>query len=340
MRASRLATNRSTLAALLMCGVIAGASPVCAAGVAPANATAIQREQAQARFLKGKARFDKNDFTGALDDFRASLEIVASPNTRLYVARTLREMGRLVEAYAEFGRTAAEAKEHEREDGRYGKAAEAALAEREAITPQIGFVLLTIKNSNDSTAVTISGSALLRAGWTEPVPVKPGDVDVEVATPNVPLVRKTITVSAGQRAPLEIDAATQAAALTPLPPVVPDHATSRHAGKEWMLPVAIAGAGVGVVGLVMFTVGGIASNNTYSDLKSKCGTNPCLPSLSSEISNGKTEQAIANVGAIVGLVGLAVGGTFFVLWMLPPSQRPTSAALSLGPGSLSLSGTF
>jgi len=329
------------LLTLVLCAAILGSVPARAAGVDPATASAVQREQAQARFLKGKALYDKNDFAHALDDFRASLEIVASPNARLYVARTLREMGRLVEAYAEFGRTAAEAKEHEREEARYGKAAEAALAEREAIAPQIGFVQLTIKNTNADTTISVGGSALVRAGWSEPVPVKPGDVEIEAITPGVAPVRKTLTVRAGEKAPFDLDAGFIAATTGPTNNVATDHINTAHAGKGWMLPAAIAGGGVGVVGLLMFTIGGVSSNNTYSDLKLKCGLGPCPPSQAGEVSSGKTEQAIANVGAIVGLVGLAVGGTFLVLWLLPAkTSTAASASLAVGPSSLSLAGTF
>ena len=55
-----------------------------AAGVNPANATPVQREQAQTHFLKGKDRYDHNDMPGALEESRASLEIVASPTPTLY----------------------------------------------------------------------------------------------------------------------------------------------------------------------------------------------------------------------------------------------------------------
>jgi hypothetical protein len=332
---------RRRLLSLALCGAMLGTVPSRAAGVDPANATAVQREQAQARFLKGKALFDKNDFVGALEHFRASVDIVASPNARLYIARTLRETGRLVEAYAEFGRTAAEAKEHEHEDGRYGKAAEAALAEREAITPQLGFVVLNIKSASPTTTITVAGSALVRAGWTEPVPVKPGEVEVEAVTPGILPIRKTLTVHAGQRAPLDIDASVPTESTVVVASASSgDHATSAHAGKAWMLPTAIVGGGVGLVGLGMFVVGGVASNGTYSDLKLKCGIAPCPPSQAGEISNGKTEQAVANAGAIIGLVGLAVGGTFLVLWLLPSHSASASASVSVGPGSFSLSGTF
>jgi hypothetical protein len=108
-----------------------------------------------------------------------------------------------------------------------------------------------------------------------------------------------------------------------------------------MLPVAIAGGGVALVGGLMFLIGGIASNGTYSDLQLKCGTGPCPPSQAGEISSGKTQQAIANTGAIIGLIGLAAGGTFLVLWLLPSSHKTSgSASVSLGPGTLSLAGKF
>jgi len=337
---------RKLVSGLVLCSVFAASVPALAAGVDPANATPVQREQAQTHFLKGKASFDKNDFPGALEEFRASLEIVASPNARLYVARTLREMGRLVEAYAEFGRTAAEAKEKEREDGRYGKAAEAALAERASIAPQIGFVQLNIKSSTDATNVTVAGSPLIRAGWTDPVPVKPGEVEVEVVTPGVLPIRKTLTIRAGQKVPLDIDAGVGGTGdasnpATPLKPVDDHPVTNSHAGKDWMLPVAIAGGGVGVVGMIMFAAAGIASQNTYDDLKKQCGSSACPSSLAGEVSSGKTQQAVANTGLVVGLIGLAVGATFFTLWLLPSkSQAQVSAGLVVGPSSLGLAGTF
>ena len=43
----------------------------------------------------------------------------------------------------------------------------------------------------------------------------------------------------------------------------------------------------------------------------------------------------------LGLIGLAVGGTFLALWLIPPKNNaPTSASIVVGPGSLGLAGTF
>src|SRR5581483_6999348 len=128
----------------------------------------------------------------------------------------------------------------EREDGRYGKAAEAALAERASIAPQIGFVQLNIKNGAAETNVTVAGSPLIRAGWSDPVPVKPGDVEVEVVTPGVLPIRKTLSIRAGQKTPIDIDAGVGGTgdASNPNKPLTPvdEHPVNSHAGKGWMLP--------------------------------------------------------------------------------------------------------
>src|ERR1700734_950182 len=118
-------------------------------GVMPAAATPVQREQAQARFARGKDLLAKKQFEAALVEFRASHEIVGSPNTRLELARCLRVMGRLVAAYAELGRAAVEAKELVVQDNRYQRAFDSATAERAEIEPQLGFVSLTIENPSD-----------------------------------------------------------------------------------------------------------------------------------------------------------------------------------------------
>src|ERR1700744_5476021 len=66
-------------------------------GVLPAQASPVQREQAQSRFVRGKDLLARNRYDDALAEFRASLDIVSSPNTRLEIARCLVATGKLVE---------------------------------------------------------------------------------------------------------------------------------------------------------------------------------------------------------------------------------------------------
>ncbi|HLK37371.1 MAG TPA: tetratricopeptide repeat protein [Polyangiaceae bacterium] len=311
-------------------------------GVLPSSATPVQREQAQSRFLKGKALLDGHQYEQALTELRASYEIVASPNTRLEVARSLEGLGRLVEAYAEFGRTVTEAKELAGEDRRYSRASAAASLERSELEFKLGFVSLAIQNAAESTRVTVGGEELRRAAWGEPAPVAPGLTEVVVETPGRSPVRQTVTLAAGQRGVLTLDAQSGAAIEpSPPPPEPADTATpappEAPADHAWMRTSAYVAAGVGAAGLVAFGVFGAMAKSTYDDLQSSCGANPCPSSKADEISSGKTKQLVANVGLAVGILGAVSGVTLFVL---SPRGRTaqTGTALVVSPGWLGVRG--
>lgn len=323
------------------------ATPAFAAGVDPGAATDVQREQAQARFSRGKTLYEAGKFDDAAAEFNASNEIVASPNTRLYYARALREGGHTVQAYVELGRTAVEAREHAKEDGRYEKAAETADAERNALKPKLGFVLVHVDHATDDTKLTVGGEDIRRAGWAEPAPVVPGTTEIVVETPGQAPVRQSVNVQQGKTDEITIDAAQNGA----LPASSsPSNATTADANasasptgfdRTKLRPYAYIAGGVGAAGLVTFVVAGVLANGTYSDLQQKCGTSACPPAQSSEISRGKTEQTIANVGLVLGVVGLGVGVTLYVL-SIPKSNGTTAATISpvLSPSWSGIRGTF
>jgi hypothetical protein len=309
-------------------------------GVLPDAATPVQREQAQQRFARGKELLAKKDYAGALTEFRASHEIVASPNTRLEISRCLRSMGKLVEAYAELGRTAVEAKELLAQDNRYQKAYDAATAERNEIEPKLGFVTLTIQNATDATTVSIAGEEIRRAAWGEPAPVVPGATDVVVSTPGRAPAKQTVTLVAGQKTTLTIDAMAGEATPAPAPPPAePAPAADTGSNRSSLRPWAYVAGGVGAAGLVTFGVFAVLAKSTYDDLNGACHGGPCPPSKNGEISSGKTQQVVANVGLGVGIVGVAVGATLFVL-SIPKSTPESGAALVVTPTGLGVHGYF
>lgn len=285
-----------------------------AVGVQPAQATAVQREQAQSKFVKGKELFAQKKFDAAYEQFRGSMEIVASPNARLYAARSLREMGKLVEAYVELGRTEVEAKELAPQDPRYAKTGEAAAAERKEIEPKLGFVTIKLDHGSDGTTLQVNGEEVQRAQWGEPTPVLPGATKIVVKPVGGTPIEKSVTVAAGQKTEISIDAtapngggdASPAKTEESKPgPEAPSQPTDL---RTWSY---VAG-GVGVVGLVTFGVFGAMSRSKYNDLKDSCH-GPCPPSRQDDIDSGKRSQTIANIGLVVGIVGVATGVTLFVL---------------------------
>ncbi len=308
-------------------------------GILPAAATPVQREQAQSRFLRGKDLMNKKDQEAALIEFRASHEIVASPNTRLEIARCLATMGKLVEAYAEFGRTAVEAKELKAEDNRYQRAYDAATAERAQLQPKLGFVSLTIENSTEETRVTVSGEEIRRAAWTEPAPVITGTAEIVVRTPGHAAVQRTVTLAAGASTALTIDAQSGASdTVESAAPAEPNIAEGPSGHAHWRTGAIIA-AGVGAAGLATFAIFGAMAHSTYSDLQGACGAGPCPANKDDEISSGRGKQTIANVGLAVGALGVATGATLFVLSIKKDAPK-TGAAVVLSPAWIGVRGSL
>jgi tetratricopeptide (TPR) repeat protein len=306
-----------------------------AAGVSPSKATPVQREQAQRRFLKGRELYNAKKYDAALEELNASLDIVASPNTRLYIGRCLRDMGRLVPAYVELGRAAIEAKELVEDDSRYESTAAAAEDERARLEPKLGFVEVTVTRAGPETTLRVAGDEVRRGGWAEPVPVAPGSIAVVVETPGKGTVEQTVQVAAGEHKTVTIDADAEARPqVEAQASVAPPEA---GAPRDIATPLAYATAGVAAAGLATFLVAGAMSNGTYSDLEEACGTGPCPPGYEGEISTGKTQQAIANVGLAVFAVAAAASVTLFVI---SASKKPVAAALDVGPSFFTMRGTF
>jgi hypothetical protein len=326
-----------SLATILVAG--SSATIARADGVLPAGATPVQREQAQSRFLRGKDLMNKKDPETALSEFRASHEIVASPNTRLEIARCLSTMGKLVEAYAEFGRTAVEAKELRAEDNRYQRAYDAAMAERAQLQPKLGFVSLTIQNSTEETRVTVGGEEIRRAAWAEPAPVIAGTAEVVVRTNGHAAVQRTVTLAAGASTALTIDAQSGAPDPVESPaPAEPNVAESRSGHPPWRTGAYVA-AGVGAAGLATFAIFGALAHSTYGDLQGVCGAGPCPASKADEVSSGRRQQTIANIGLAVGVIGVAAGATMFVL-SIKKDDPKTGAAVVLSPTWIGVRGAL
>lgn len=335
-----------TLVFAVTFGIGVGLSaPALAGGVDPGAATPVQREQAQARFLRGKQLFESRSYEPALVEFRASFGIVASPNTRLYVARSLRELGRIVEAYVEFGRTNVEAREQASEDARYSKAGEAAAAERDALKQRLGFVTVRIDHPEESTRLLVGDEEIRRGGWSEPIPVSPGAAQIRLETPGRTPVIGALTIDAGQTKALTLDAASgptarHAAAAAAATPANVDAATParEEPTSPSLRPFAYVAGGVGVAGIAAFAIFGLMAKGTHDDLVARCPGGRCTSDVSSDVTSGQSQQTLANVALVVGAVGLAAGVVLFVLE--PKRAGSGNVSATVGLGRFELKGRF
>jgi hypothetical protein len=246
-------------------------------------------------------------------------------------------MGETQKAWLEFDKVSEEAAARAATEEKYVPTRDSANVERDELTPKLGLVTVDVVRPERGTAVHIGAYTVPQDRWARPYPVEPGTHEVSLDTPGRPSVKATVTVHGGERRAVQLDVGAGSAAPAPQP----------VASSSKMSPLRIGGivaASVGGVGLIMFAAGGASSSATYSDLKTKCGgdTGGCHGNdVSSDISKGKTQQAVANAGLAIGIIGVAAGVTMIVLSTRSKkdSGRP-SADLVVGPSWAGVSGRF
>jgi hypothetical protein len=301
------------------------------------SATPVQNEQAQSRFVRGKELFEAGDYEAALREFEASRAIVASPNSRLYVARCLRELDRLIDAYSAYGRTMIDALELAKLESRYARTADAARTEREELESRLAFLKFSILNPQPKTQLLVNGEEIRRAAWSEPVVVMPGDVAVELLTPGQDSQHRQLSLVAGgsEEITLSVEKAPEVVApqvaepvSTPVEPKQP--APSRHS----LRPYAYASMAVSAVGFGAFGAFGYMSKKNYDDLEQACSTGTCPQEEQDRIDTGRQQQLYANIGLGVGVAGAAAAIT---LWLLDSDEEP-STAIYVSPTGIGIRG--
>ncbi len=298
---------------------------------------------AQRHFERGRDAFKDADYAKALEAFSTSLRLYASPNTRLYLARTLAKLERFTEAADTFEEVIRAARLKEAEEPSY--AAARAAAERELTDLQNRLARVTVAfgdSTADVDALFVNERAIPRQAFGLPVYVRPGTVAVRVVykdgqeqRQNVSLAareRKTLTLAPREprREPAVDDATENSNKLLP-----PANTLSDDDGGSGAAAVGLGvGAGVAAVGWGGALLFGVLADNRFDELSMEC-EGPCPASRNAEIDEGETFQTLANVGLVVGTVGTVAAGVALVLLLSDDAEvNSTNGGLSLGPGSV------
>lgn len=312
------------------------------AGVPLSEATAEQKSAAQAAFAEGSAKFQAGQLEDARAAFQRSLDVIDSPNARLMLARTLGMLGRGVEAYREARATARQAEAAAVTEPRYAEAAEAARLEMSEIEKTIGLVTVKLRGEGFE-RLTVAGAEVPPGEWSEPVPVEPGEVVVTGEIATGPLEER-VTIGAGQSAEVILEEPPPKAPPVAAPAEPADDGFDPFDGGSDQRVVAIVAASVGGAGLVMFAGFGLAHASTFADLEDQCPDGRCPPSLEGDADTGRTYQTLANVGLVIGAVGLAAGTALFVTSLGGDDDEATAAStapsLAVSPGFVAVRGAF
>lgn len=297
---------------------------------------------AQQRFTRGAGLYEQRSFAPALDEFRASLALYGSPNTRLYVARCLRELGRLDEAVPEFERAMREAGDRAGTDPRYAATRDAAQTEMLAIAERVGRLTLTIPDAPAGVVVRVNDREIPREALGVAFPVMPGALRIVVESVEHETETRTTEVAAGREVTVGVVLRQRARPVEgqtelqrPVVPVAPPPARGVSRNLAWI------GFGVGAAGLIGLAAFGAAAGGTFSDLQTRCGNAPCPASEQGTVNQGRTFTTAANVSLGVGIAGVVAGVVLLIVGRSPSASPPAPrVSLQVAPDSLGLAGVF
>ncbi|MBW2455853.1 MAG: hypothetical protein JRI68_15155 [Deltaproteobacteria bacterium] len=319
------------LARLALLVAVFWVSSAQAQGTPVDQATAEQKAAAREAFGEGREAFKSGSHDDALRAFRASYEIVASPNAHLMIANSLRQLGQLAAAHDEFAKVAEEADGMAATDPKYAETADNAREQQARLAPQIGTLTVDVEGADDTATLNVAGQPVERARWGLPMTVEPGMVSVQLSSAGGD-DEQNVAVTAGETTRITIAAAGS-----------DDGPAEQPAGSgtgDLQRTMAYVAGGVGAAALITAAVFGGMALSTHDDIEETCGLAYC-PERQDDIDSGKTYQTVSNVMLVLGLVGVSAGVVlYFTSPSEPDEQTAWVPALTIGPGSVSLEGRF
>jgi hypothetical protein len=345
-----------TLRHLLGARVLAAALLAPFVIAAPARAddapSAAEKARAKKSLDRGLKLYSQGKLDEAMTAFKASREAAPDPKATLMIARVERDMGELLKAHDTYKSALEQAEAAAaRGESRRSTIDEIRKDLRE-LDGVLGWVTIELSHAPSGTRVSIDGNDVTgKVGG--PIRVAPGPIAVVATAPGGVEKSRKLSVKAGETANVELEftwsgPSDEALANAGDEPTGASESESpaekrEQPGSHGERTLAWVAGGVGLAGVVTFGVFGVMSNAKFSDLEAACPEKHCPPELEGDQSDGQTFQTIANVGLVVGAVGLGTAVTLFALGGPSDaaySAKSTAPRVTVGLGSIQLRGSF
>ena len=203
MRRASARVGSLLLAACVGLGLALGSAPARAAGSDESLAAGLQK------FDQGRRAFEAGQFEQALLAFQASYELLASPNTRLYIGRCYRALGNVASAFTALKLAARESQDRLTASGekRYSATRDHAAQEAAEIEPKVPRLTIAVPaGTSEGFVVKLNGQEVQRAAWGVAVETDPGEALVEASGPRLVPFQKKVTLAEGTQARIEVEA--------------------------------------------------------------------------------------------------------------------------------------
>jgi hypothetical protein len=167
-------------------------------------------------FDAGRKAFEAGQFQQALTEFKSSLELQPSPNTRLYIARCFRQLGKIASAFTNFKLTSREATDRLNATGekRYGATRDAANTEAGEIEAKVPRLTVAVPSDvPEGFVVKLDGADLPKAAWGTATETDPGPHTIEATGPRLVPMTEKFDLREGQNKRVDLRAARQPTAF-------------------------------------------------------------------------------------------------------------------------------
>lgn len=296
---------------------------------------ALADDSAVEKFKAAQTAFDSEKYEEALTLAREAHALSGSPNARLYVARSLKALGRFDEAHEEMAATLRESMKLAENERKYVATRDAAAAELALLDQKVGKVIIVIAGAPEGASVELNEKPLTKERIGIPIAVFPGSVAIRVTAPGKKPLERFVDVTAGktQSVALTLEAADETDEEPA--PMQPQPGAPASSGGG-LRTAGFVTAGVGVAGLAVFGIFGSMASAKHSQLEDECGGSRCTdPKYADVVDSGKRAQTVANVGLIVGAAGVLAGGAM-IAFGGPSAEKAPGPTASVAHGGFSL----
>ncbi|MBW2529012.1 MAG: tetratricopeptide repeat protein [Deltaproteobacteria bacterium] len=337
----------ATIGALLV-----GPRPVAAAPGPVPSEPVVAASAAEQTYLDAQDHYKQRRYTEALRSFEQLARESDSPNARLYVARCLRELGRVAEAFEQMRRTAREASRRAASEPRYETTRDVAETELKELRAQVGLLSVRPSAWPAGLEVEINSQLYPRSHLGEPVAVPPGRVHLRARAPGYQELRTALDVSPATEVLVPLVLHPEVApALSPPPPPSPapssrpepgtngepPHPAAVEDGASGYVVGGITFVGIGVVGWIVFAVAGTMADARFEEIEEKCGGVRCTdPAVNESIDEGRVMDHVANGGVGVGVVGFVTAGVLFAIELVTGDDAGATTPAEGAPVSVSV----
>jgi hypothetical protein len=309
-------------------GAVADPSPLVLgqatpAALSPPSGDPASTEEASVRFKRGLQLFDEGDYTLALVEFERAYQLAPNYRALYNIGLVDVQLGR----YADAARTF---EQYLRDGGDGIPASRKAEVTNTLAELKVRTATVDLSINAPNAEVTLDGKPLDASRYREPMLIDAGEHTLKATAPGFQAASRTITLAGTDRLPVRLS----------LVPIAAPQEAPPERGRSLFWPGLVAtgafAAGAAVSGIVM-----LEARSRLSDLKSTPCLSGCTPTLlSAQLTSDANQNNSAAIAADV-LSGLAVVSAGVSLYLsLHVDHSPKAPSVGIGPGRITLSGTF